>query len=402
MALSQIRNGKQQLTIILMSLAFLTASFSLEAQSKTGSQEQPGTFKPNPQVIPKRDVKTLPIGSKAPDFNLPGVDGKYHKLSDYDSSKLLMIIFTCNHCPAAQSYQDEIMRIVDDYDKKDLQVVCINPNSPLGMTLDELGHSDMTDDYESMKVRAKEKGYNFPYLYDGDTQETSLKYGPAYTPHVFLFDSARILRYVGRIDNFKDPGHGDGKTIRDAVNTLLAGGVIERPVRKNFGCPVKWSWKNELRVKDDAEWNAKPVSLKELDMAGLNKLLENPSKKLRLINFWATWCGPCTKEFPSLIEIYRIYSKYAFDLITISVDTPNKKDRALTFLENQHAAVTNYIFNDGDREDMINRVDPDWDGSIPLSILVEPGGKIVAKWHGMIDPYTVKKTIVDNQYMGRY
>jgi thiol-disulfide isomerase/thioredoxin len=294
------------------------------------------------------------------------------------------------------------MRIVDDYDIKDLQVIAISANSPLGYTLDELGHSDMNDAYEWMVVRDKEMGYNYPYLYDGDTHEASLKYGPAYTPHVFLFDGERKLRYIGRLDGFEDPGNGDGKTIRAAIDTLLAGGEIERPIRKNFGCPVKWSWKNEMVVKDDAEWAEKPVRLKEIDFDDLNKLLENPGKKLKLINFWATWCGPCTKEFPSLVELQRIYSRYAFELITVSVDTPAKKDKALSFLESQNAAVTNYIYNGGDREDLINRVDPDWDGSIPLSILVEPGGKIVGYWNGAIDPYTVKKAIVDNKYMGRY
>ena len=406
MNLKRLLKVQTTFMIFMMLFGILTFSYAQEVQTKATNesvaQDYSGTFKPDPQLIAKRKVKHLPIGEKAPDFNLVGVDGKFHKLSDYDGSKLLMISFTCNHCPAAQSYQDETMRLVNDYDNKDLQVIAISANSPLGYTLDELGHSDMNDEYEWMVVRAKEKAYNFPYLYDGDTHEASLKYGPAYTPHVFLFDEERKLRYMGRFDSFENPGHGDGKTIRDAINVLLAGGTIERPIRKNFGCPVKWSWKNELVVKDDAEWAAKPVHLKELDFDELNTLLENKSKKLRLINFWATWCGPCTKEFPSLIELQRIYSRYAFELITISVDTPAKKDRALTFLESQNAAVTNYIYNGGDREDLINRVDPEWDGSIPLSILVEPGGKIVGKWNGMIDPYTVKKAIVDNKYMGRY
>ena len=399
-------NKFRLIVVALIMTIFLSAAHSQTLQTKTSAdstvQEKTPFFVPNPQVIAKRKVKHMPLGEKAPDFNLPGVDGKFHKLSDYDGSKLLMISFTCNHCPAAQSYQDETMRIVNDYDIKDLQVVCISANSPLGLTLDELGHSDMGDDYEWMVVRAKEKGYNFPYLYDGDTHEASLKYGPAYTPHVFLFDKDRKLRYIGRLDNFENPGHGDGKTIRDAIDTLLAGGTIYKPIRKNFGCPIKWSWKNELRIKDNEAWAKKPVHLKELNYDELDALLKNKSKKLRLINFWATWCGPCTKEFPSLIEMHRIYSRYAFELITVSVDTPSKKDRALAFLESQNAAVTNYIYNGGDRENLINRVNPDWDGSIPLSILVEPGGKIVGYWNGAIDPYTVKKAIVDNKYMGRY
>ena len=406
MFFSRIRNQNLHLIAIVVFGIFISSCANRSEHQKTKASNPKEsietTFKPNPQVIAKREVKHLPIGAAAPDFNLPGVDGKYHKLSDFDGSKLLMISFTCNHCPAAQSYQDETMRIVDDYDIKELQVICISANSPLGLTLDELGHSDLDDDYESMVIRAKEKNYNFPYLYDGDTHEASLKYGPAYTPHVFLFDSERKLRYIGRLDGFENPGHGDGKTIRDAIDTLLANGAIERPIRKNFGCPVKWSWKNELRIKDDAEWAEKPVDLKKLDFNELNTLLENPTKKIRLINFWATWCGPCVKEFPSLIELHRIYSRYAFELITVSVDAVSKSDKAFDFLKENNSAVTNYIYDGGDRENLINRVDPDWDGSIPLTILVEPGGEIVGKWHGAIDPNTVKKAIVDNKFMGRY
>src|SRR5678809_74582 len=150
--------------------------------------------------------ETLPIGSKAIDFSLPGVDGKTYTLKDFASSKLLVIIFTCNHCPTAQAYEDRIKQLVTDYSSKGVAVVAISPNDPLSVRLDEMGYTDLSDSFDEMKIRAKDKQFNFPYLYDGENSQLSMKYGPQATPHVFMFDSNRILKYTGRIDDKEKPG----------------------------------------------------------------------------------------------------------------------------------------------------------------------------------------------------
>jgi len=142
-------------------------------------------------------VETLRIGQKAPDFNLPGVDGRNYKLADFVDADVLVIIFTCNHCPTAQAYEERIKKLAADYKNKGVALVAISANDPKAVRLDELGYSDMSDSFEEMKIRAKDMGYNFPYLYDGDNQKVSLAYGPARTPHVFIFDRQRELRYVG-------------------------------------------------------------------------------------------------------------------------------------------------------------------------------------------------------------
>lgn len=148
-----------------------------------------------------QEIKTLGIGDKAPDFSLPGVDGRQYRLVDFARANVLVIIFTCNHCPAAQAYEERIKKIAADYRNKGVVLVAISPNDPKAVRLDELGYSDMGDSFEDMKIRAKDMEYDFTYLYDGDNQKVSRFYGPARTPHVFIFDRQRKLRYEGAIDD---------------------------------------------------------------------------------------------------------------------------------------------------------------------------------------------------------
>src|SRR6476620_5786143 len=151
---------------------------------------------------------TMKIGTSAPDFNLPGVDGRNYSLKDFAQAKLLAIVFTCTHCPTAQAYEERIKKLVDEYKPRGVAFVAINPNSPEAVRLDELGYTDLDDSFESMKIRAKERGFKFPYLNDGETQTTAHAYGVIATPHVFIFDAQRKLRYVGRVDD------SDVKTVK--------------------------------------------------------------------------------------------------------------------------------------------------------------------------------------------
>ena len=143
----------------------------------------------------------LKIGAQAPDFNLPGIDEKHHSLADYASAKVLALVFTCDHCPVAQMYEKRIKQLAADYRDKGVTLVAIDPNDPKAVHLSEMGHTDLGDTLAEMKIRAAYRNFNFPFLSDGATQEVALKYGPTATPHVFLFDSSRKLRYEGRIDN---------------------------------------------------------------------------------------------------------------------------------------------------------------------------------------------------------
>ena len=144
---------------------------------------------------------TLAIGSAMPAFSLPGIDGKTYTDQSFAKADILVIIFTCAHCPTAQAYQERIKKLVVDYKPKNVTLVAVNPNHADAVRLDELAYSDLSDSFDEMKERAKQEKFNFVWLDDGPKQEMSQKYGPVATPHVFIFDKARKLRFEGRIDD---------------------------------------------------------------------------------------------------------------------------------------------------------------------------------------------------------
>lgn len=349
------------------------------------------------------DHPTLAIGAQAPDFNLEGVDGKMYSLGSFKNAKVLVIVFTCNHCPTAQAYEDRLIKLTNDYKDKGVSVVAIMPNDPTAIRLDELGFTDLGDSFDDMKIRAKEKNFNFPYLYDGTTEAVSKSYGPIATPHVFVFDKDRKLRYNGRIDDVEKPTKNPNTTdARNAIDALLNNAAVTVPTTKVFGCSIKWADKSNWIEKAKEGWAKEPVKLDMIDEAGIKKILKNDSDKLRLINVWATWCGPCVTEFPEFITINRMFRGRDFEFVSITADEPAKQDKALKFLVRQQASNANYIFNTDDKYKLIEAIDPKWQGALPYTILVEPGGKIVYAQQGIIDPLKMKKLIVENHLIGRY
>jgi thiol-disulfide isomerase/thioredoxin len=313
-----------------------------------------------------------------------------------------VMVFTCNHCPTAQAYEDRCIQLTADYSGRGVAVVAIMPNDDKALRLDELDFSDLGDSFEDMKVRAAEKRFNFPYLYDGETQTVAKAYGPIATPHVFIFDADRKLRYQGRFDDTESPFKTVQSTdTRNALDELLKHQEISVKTTKVFGCSVKWAEKRSQVEKTKEAWAREPVKLDSIDEAGVRLLLGNSSDKLRLINVWATWCAPCTKEFPELISINRMYRPRDFEFVSISADDPDKTDRALKFLQKREASNRNYLFV-GSKYKLIEAIDPSWQGALPYTILVEPGGKVVYRKQGEIDPYELKKTIVNNHLLGKY
>lgn len=349
------------------------------------------------------DPITLAIGAKAPDFSLPATDGKTYSLTSFAKANILVIIFTCNHCPTAQAYEDRIIQLTNDYKSKDVQVIAISPNDPNAVRLDELGYSDMGDSFAEMKVRHQQKKYNFLYLYDGKTQTASKAYGPAATPHVFIFDKDRRLRFQGRIDDTENPAKTPKKhDTRAALDQLLAGQEVTTATTKVFGCSIKWASKSDWTTEYKKKWADEPVTLETIDETGIKDLLKNNSDKLRLINVWATWCGPCVTEFPDFMDIHRMYRGRDFELVTISADNPSTKEKALKFLRNSQASTKNYIFNTDDKYKLIEAIDPAWQGALPYTVLVEPGGRIVYAKQGRIDVQEMKKRIVESPIIGRF
>ena len=175
-------------------------------------------------------IPTIPLGSNAPDFDLPGVDGKRHSLASFAGKPILVVIFSCNHCPYVIAYEDRMVSIQADYAAKGVQLVVINSN-------DEKSYPE--DSFPEMVKRAKEKRFNFPYLRD-ESQDVVTAYGGVCTPHVLAFDKNRVLRYRGRIDDSKDASKISSPDLRNALDDLVRGVEVRVPDTRPFGCSIKW------------------------------------------------------------------------------------------------------------------------------------------------------------------
>src|ERR1700719_1013208 len=249
-----------------------------------------------PQAPAARDISTpasatpsghpiLALGSPAPDFSLPGVDGKTHTLAEYASSPILVVAFTCNHCPIAQMYEQRIQQLEMDYRDRGVAVVAIEPNDPNALRIDELDSSDISDSLDEMKIRFEYKHLHYPYLYDGETQAVTRAYGPQATPHVFVFDKDRKLRYEGRMDNSYRKEMVNTQDARSAIDALLANREVSLTHTGVFGCSTKWQEKSASRIEALRKIREQPVKVESVTAGDLMRLRQNPSKHMVVISF---------------------------------------------------------------------------------------------------------------------
>jgi thiol-disulfide isomerase/thioredoxin len=354
---------------------------------------------------------TLAIGEVAPAFSLLGVDGKTYTLADFKDDPVLIVIFLSNHCPVSHAAETRFIPFVDSLKGKGVGVVAINPNSLEGLSVDELGYSKYTDSYADMKTYAHERGFNFPYLYDGGTQVTAKAYGCLCTPHMFVFDAKRTLRYAGRFDDSQvvDPATVHSTDGADAVAAILAGKPVAVGITRPFGCSTKWNVKRHLVAEGNEQWANLPVTVEPIDAAGIAALARNPTDRLRVINLWATWCVPCVEEFPGLVSISRRLQGRDFDLITVSVDDTKDEAKALAFLKKEHAAVppwaraavekqgrhtNNFIYGPGN-DALAQALDPKWPGGYPYTVVIAPGGEVLYRFAGGLDVADLQNKLID-------
>lgn len=176
-------------------------------------------------------MKKLEIGQRAPELSLPGVDGKDCALASFKDKKVVVVVFTCNHCPYAQAYEDRLVSLQRDYADKGVQLIAVNAN-------DAAGYPE--DSFDNMVRRAQKKNFNFPYLRD-ENQRIARSYGAEYTPEVFVLNGKFEVRYIGRIDdNWQHPDKVRSHDLRDAINAVLAHKKVENPVTHAIGCTIKW------------------------------------------------------------------------------------------------------------------------------------------------------------------
>lgn len=349
-------------------------------------------------------------GTTAPEFELINVDGKKYTLADIKGEKATAVIFTTNHCPDAIAAFGRIETLVDQFTPQGVGFVAINSNSPEGLHPPELGWTVYDDSFEHMKLIAADRALNLPYLYDGDTQEVAKAYGAIATPHVFIFDADLKLKYNGRIDDGRRSlGLAEKNEARDALTAILAGKEPEVTKTRPIGCTTKWKEKAENVAKEDAKWKAQPVTVETADAATIARLAANKGRKgFRLFNVWSTTCGPCVTEFPELAAIYRQYSWQEFEFIPISLDPASDLEKVTDFLKRHQCGLSprtqplvekdgrttnNYLFQ-GDTEDLVKALDPEWNGAMPHTILVGEDGKVLYRHTGVIEPMELKKAIV--------
>jgi len=219
------------------------------------------------------------------------------------------------------------------------------------------------------------------------------------TPHAFVFDQQRKLRFAGRIDNSDKPKGVTSQDTRNAIEALLAGKPVPVEKTKVFGCSTKWSEKRDSVQKSLESWAKEEVDLKLIDEKGIKSLVKNDGNNLRLINVWATWCGPCVAELPEFVTMNRMYRHRGFELITISADAPEEKEKALEILKKKKVSSQNYLFGENDKYKLMDAVDEKSSGAVPHTILIAPGGKVLYSKSGSCEPLEIKKAIVG--YLGR-
>jgi peroxiredoxin len=338
----------------------------------------------------------LALGSPAPDFDLRGVDSKTHKLSDYAASAVLAVVFACNHCPISQMYEQRIQKLADDYGKRGVAVVAIQPNDPKAIRIDELDSSDISDSLEEMKIRVEYKHLRYPYLYDGETQSVTRAYGPQATPHIFIFDKERKLRYEGRIDNSYRMEQVKTNDAQNAIDALLAGREVEVKHTGVFGCSTKWQEKAASRLEALRKIEEQPIKLEMATAEDLKKLRANPTKHMLLVSFWATWCGSCIDEFADFQDTYQMYKVRDFDLVTVAANMPDEKNSVMKMLEKKRATSRNLLFASDDTAALQKAFDPEWESAVPYTVLIDPDGKILYKRIGSIDMLELRRRILAN------
>ena len=200
-----------RLTVVLAAVLLFIASAPTVVHAKEGK------FNP-----------TISVGEKAPEFaGLPGTDDKKHGLDQFKKAKAVVVVFTCNHCPVAQAYEDRLVALQKEFRKQGVRFVaiCTNP--------------DESDQLDKMKERAESKKFNFPYVRDDD-QKIGRAYGAAVTPHVFLLDKDRKIAYMGSIDDNQNAEKVSKHYLKDAIDAVLAGKTPETPETRQFGCGIRY------------------------------------------------------------------------------------------------------------------------------------------------------------------
>ena len=339
----------------------------------------------------------LPIGSDLPDNSLLGIDDKRHTLKEYSKARVLVVMFESNHCPASIAYEHRVLDLYERYRGKGVEVVAVNPNNPKAVRLNELGYTDMNDSFEEMKLRAAFMKLTWPYLYDGETQALAQKFGAVATPHIFVFDADRKLRYQGAIDDSRNRLTVKEKYAENAIEALLAGKPVPVAETRAPGCATKWLTTAVTGVEEEMKKiQSTPVTLTPIDADGLKALRANAdTKKTMLVSFWQSGNKLSEQQFADLQTTYRMYagSNRPMDMVTISTDPASRSEAVLAYLKSQYATTPNRQLSTSVAAAQA-AFGLKWNASQPFTVVIGPDGKVLYQKEGALDIYAVRRYIL--------
>lgn len=387
-------------------VSFLAAPIALAGQESAAPTPAAGQTTParpaaRRGIQPNLAHPIMPIGTPAPDFSLKGVDDKTHTLGEYSKAKVLAIVFESDHCPVSENYETRIRAIYNDYKDKGVTLVAINPNNAGAVRLDELGYTDLTDSFADMKLRVANRHMDWPFLYDGDTQALATKFGASATPHIFIFDQDRKLRYEGRIDDNQTQALVKSHDARNAIDALLAGKEIAVTHTPAFGCSTKWLSKSGDVQAEMEKIKAEPVKLDVATADDLKKLRTNGSSKILVVTFWSTGCKNCAPIFHDLETTYRMYRLRDYNFVTVATDNPNQKDKVMQFLQAQYASSPNMQVDTANLKDVQAAFGAKWKSGEPFTMVIAPDGKVLYQKAGSFDIHEMRRAVLANMPDGR-
>lgn len=347
---------------------------------------------PNAQT--PTNAAALTIGAAAPEFELKDLSGQSHSLKSY-RGKPAVVTFLSARCPISKAYQDRIRMLAEEYAKQNVAFIGIN--------------SSADESIEELRANAAENKLGFTILKD-DGNVVADVYAAERTPKVYVMDGEGVLRYRGRIDNSQNPRLVKRSDLREALNEMLAGKSVTVTDTQAMGCLIKRT--PELAQSKTAKpvmskpvggkpaaakpATGKPASGKTATAAGpivallkpngYADLLKQSAGKVLIVNFWATWCGPCVAEFPEFVKLDGSYRDKGVRFVHISADdTTDLKTKVVPFLREQKSRAEQFLQDTDDPQEMIDAVFKEWSGALPATFVYDKSGKLVLRYFGIID-----------------
>ena len=332
--------------------------------------------------------------AEMPQFKLRGVDGSVFDSALGIGSPLLAVVFLSNHCPASQMFQGELIMLANEYRSKGFRLIAISPNDPEAIPPDELAYSDLGDSLPEMKIRAKELKYPFPFLYDGETQQTAKMFGVKVTPHVYLFDKNRKLRYSGRIGDPKNPRVQERQELRQALKALVNGD--EPPIVRGraFGSSIKWAKNREFVIKMHERYSRETVLLREVDKRTLEFIRRNKAAWPKMIYVWSISDKTKREDLLQLSAIHKIYRKRGLEWITVCIENNTQKEDVYKLLKETQSSGRNFMAHGSDISPLADLRAEKGNRITPYIALVEPGGAISHRSTDGLLPLELKRYIL--------